>query len=254
MTTRQKIFYRLVMQRFAHDTIGRSIQVTGEGAENVPGRGAALVTPNHRCWMDPIFIAQVIKRPVQWAGIDFHFKIPVVRNIASNAGIIPISVEGGKKSRASLKIAVDILRKGRRDLVGIFPEGAANFLNPSMDEKIIRFHTGFARIALEAKVPVIPVAVVGKNEKKLVQVPGALMSVFTPLEAFSHGATLLIYEAVHIVIGKPIDLSPYYLRIVTKELLHKISSRVRSEVIRLYEKGQKHFSFFQFSKEDAEGL
>lgn len=226
------------MQKFMGDFLGENIPVTGSGTENFPRSGAALVIANHRCWLDPVFIARVVPRPIQWGGIDFHFKIPVVRRIAAEAGIIPIHVEGGKKSSESIRIASDILKKSRNDLVGLFPEGAANFLNPSDEEKIIRFHTGFARIALDAKVPVIPVAVVGKKERQIVHVPGAVVSVFTPLEAFKeHGATLLLYGSAHIEVGKPISLEKYYDKPLTKELLHRISSHARKKVIELYEKG-----------------
>lgn len=241
MTTRQKVFYKLFLQRFMGDALGRNIPLTHHGAENVPRRGAALVIANHRCWLDPIFIAQAVLRPVQWGGIDFHFKIPVVRKIAEEAGIIPINVEGGKKSSASLKIAVDILKKSRNEFVGLFPEGAANFLNPSDDEKIIRFHTGFARIVLEARVPVIPVAVVGKKERQIVHVPGGVVSMFTPLEAFQeHGATLLLYGSVHVEIGEPVSFEKYYDKPVTKELLHKMATAARKKVIALYEKGLRY--------------
>lgn len=236
MDLRQKIFYHYFIQGFMKDLLEKNIPVEAKGLENVPRRGSALFIANHRCWLDPIFISMVVSRPVQWAGIDFHFKIPVVRRICKSAGIIPVSIEGGKKSSQCIKIASDILQNQRNQLVGIFPEGVANFLNPSEDEKVIRFHTGFARIALQAKVPIIPIAVIGENEKLLLDVPGFLVHFFTPLEEFEHGAKLLIYEKVKINIGKPINLDKYYNKEIDINLLHKISSRAKREVVKLYNK------------------
>ncbi|MEW6201622.1 MAG: lysophospholipid acyltransferase family protein [bacterium] len=215
--------------------LGEAIPVTGEGVKNVPRRGAALLIGNHRCWLDPIFIAMSLPRIVNWAGVDFHFNIPVVRWFCEQAGIIPINIEGGRKSRASIKLAVETLNRSHGELVGIFPEGVANFLNPSFDEKIIRFHTGFARIALQAKVPIVPIAVIGYNEKLLTEVPGFVVQMFTPLEKFRHGAKLLIYESVKVRIGKLFTLEKYYDREITKDLLHEISARAREIVIGLYE-------------------
>ncbi|MEW5946163.1 MAG: lysophospholipid acyltransferase family protein [bacterium] len=235
MNLRQLVFYKLTIQGYMKRVLGRTIPVEGWGEWNVPRRGAALLIANHRCWLDPIFIAMVMSRQVNWAGVDFHFNIPAVRWFCEQAGIIPISVEGGKKSRASLKIAVEILERKRGELVGIFPEGVSNFLNPSMDEKIIRFHTGFARIALEAKVPVVPIAVIGHGEKLIAEVPGFVVGWFTPLERFRHGAKMLIYESVTVNIGAPFTLEEYYDRGITKETLREISGRARDTVIRLYE-------------------
>ena len=235
MNTRQKLFYKLTIQGLMKNILGASIPVTGEGVRNVPRRGAALLIGNHRCWLDPIFIAMVLPRPVNWAGVDFHFNIPLVHWFCEQAGIIPINIEGGRKSRASLKLAVDILNKSPGELVGIFPEGVANFMNPSTDEKIIRFHSGFARIALQAKVPIIPVAVIGYNEKLFTEVPGIAMRVVTPLESFKHGAKLLIYESAKVRIGKVFTLEKYYGKEITIDLLHEISARAREIVIGLYE-------------------
>lgn len=216
-------------------TIGRAIPVRGQGHEHVPKRGRALVVANHRCWIDPVFISFEVPRIIQWAGIDFHFKIPLVARVAKEAGIIPLPVEGGRKSRKALKQAAAILRRNFNHLVGIFPEGTANFLNPSKEEKIVRFHTGFARIALEARVPILPVAIKGYGEKALARVPGALVRPFTPLEQFRDGASLIIYQEAVVNIGKLMPIEPYLNRPVDKELLHGMATDARSSVKRLYD-------------------
>ena len=235
MNLRQKFFYRVGIQGAIKSMLNRNIPVVGEGGENVPRTGGALVVANHRCWLDPLFVAAAIRRPIAWGGADFHFNMPMVRWFANEAGIIPIAVQGGKKSKASLKMAVDILNNYPNQLVGLFPEGVANFVNPSFDEKIIRFHTGFARIALEARAPVIPVAVVGHNERLLAEVPGEVMKLFTPVERMQHGAKMIIYESVSVNVGEPISLEQYHGREIDAHLLHEICRTVRRRVITLYD-------------------
>lgn len=235
MDLRQRVFYKVGFQWFMKNVLGTAIPVGGEGAENVPKKGAALIIGNHRCWLDPIFIAMIVKRPVNWAGVDFNFNIPVVKWFAEQAGVISLNIQGGRKSRVALKQAIDILEKKRAELVGIFPEGVSNFFNPSPDEKIIRFHTGFARIALEARVPIVPVAVVGLGEKLIADVPGALVGLFTPLEIAKHGAKMIIYDAVKVRVGKPFMLEKYYEQEVTKEMLREISNKAKGVMTGLYD-------------------
>jgi len=55
-----------------------------------------------------------------------------------------------------LKVAIEIL--GQNKIVAIFPEGYI-----SKNGTLGRFKSGVARLALEAKVPIIPVAIVGSN-------------------------------------------------------------------------------------------
>lgn len=235
MTFRQKLFYRFFWQGFSRRLLEHVVPVSGVGTENVPPKGNYLVISNHRCWLDPVFISFVIPRPIQWAGIDFHYKMPVVRQIARASGMIPVNVEGGRRSRQSLKMAARLLKEEKDLLVGIFPEGASNFLNPSK-EKIIRFHTGFARIALEAKVDLIPVAVKGYGEEELMAVPGSIVQLFTPVEAFKQGVHLLIYKEAFVNIGPPISMNPYLHREVNIDLLHEMSARARAVIKDLYDR------------------
>lgn len=232
MTFREKVFYRIIWQALSRQLLKEALPVRGVGAERVPPGGSYLVVANHRCWLDPVFISQVVRRPIQWAGVDFHYKMPLVSRIAKASGLIPISVEGGKRSRQQLKLAAEILKK-KGALVGIFPEGVANFLNPS-PEKIIRFHTGFVRIALQARVSCIPIAVKGYGEEEVVEVPGRLLKLFTPLEIFQKGVHLIVYSEAVVHIGQPVSLASYFDQPVEKALLYHIAEKLRQEVLSLY--------------------
>jgi len=117
-------------------------------------------------------------------------------------GQIPIDRSGGKASEASLNTGLQVL--GRGDLLGIYPEGTR-----SPDGRLYRGRTGIARMAMEAKVPVVPVIMVDTDT------------------AMPIGQRLPRVVRVGIVIGEPLDFSRYagmendryILRSVTDEIM-----------------------------------
>jgi len=228
------MFYRLSFRGLSRLITENIIPAEADGVDNVPTDRSALVVCNHRCWIDPFFLARFIRKPIHFMGLDMHFNIPGVRRFCDNVGMISVNIEGGSKSKACIDKAVEILTGESPELVGIFPEGVSNFLNPSEDPRVIRFHTGFARIALQAKVPVVPCAVVGYGEHQLMDVPGPLIGVVTSLEQFKHGAKLLIYDSVKVVIGEPLEFVEYYDREIEKNILYEISSNVKDIILDMY--------------------
>jgi 1-acyl-sn-glycerol-3-phosphate acyltransferase len=61
----------------------------------------------------------------------------------------------------------------REEAIMVFPEGSRGFIKPfSQRYKLQRFGTGFARLALQTKTPIVPVGIVGSEE----QSPGLLDS------------------------------------------------------------------------------
>jgi 1-acyl-sn-glycerol-3-phosphate acyltransferase len=66
--------------------------------------------------------------------------------------------------RASMRNALDLCERG--DLVGVFPEGLRGVGKPYRERyRLTNFgRGGFVRLARTAKVPIIPVAIVGAEE------------------------------------------------------------------------------------------
>jgi 1-acyl-sn-glycerol-3-phosphate acyltransferase len=121
------------------------------------------------------------------------------------ANVIPVRRESTSGAEAALQAGVQALREGR--LVGIFPEGTR-----SPDGRLYRGKTGVARMALEARVPVIPVAILGTFEAmpydRKVPKPGRVEVRFgEPLRFDRHYAT-------------PTDR--FVLRSVTDEIMYEI--------------------------------
>ncbi|GAA1523872.1 1-acyl-sn-glycerol-3-phosphate acyltransferase [Microbacterium ginsengiterrae] len=191
------------------------------GRGNVPRNGAAILASNHLSVSDSIFLPLLIDRPMSFLAKSDYFtgrglKGWATKNFMKATGQIPIDRSGGKASEASLNTGLQVL--GRGDLLGIYPEGTR-----SPDGKLYRGRTGIARMALEAKVPVIPVIMVETDT------------------AMPIGRTIPRVVRVGIVIGEPLDFSRYagmendryILRSVTDEImvaLHRLGQQQYDDV------------------------
>lgn len=128
------------------------------GGENVPRKGGAVLASNHLSFVDSIFLPLKVKRPVTFLAKSDYFtgkglKGALIRWFFKSTGQLPIDRSGGKASEDSLNTGLGVLE--RELLLGIYPEGTR-----SPDGKLYRGRTGIARMILEARVPVVPVAMI----------------------------------------------------------------------------------------------
>ncbi|TDL43199.1 lysophospholipid acyltransferase family protein [Microbacterium oleivorans] len=177
------------------------------GRSNIPASGAAIIASNHLSVSDSIFLPLMIDRSMSFLAKSDYFtgtglKGWATRVFMQGTGQIPIDRTGGKASEASLNTGLQVL--GRGDILGIYPEGTR-----SPDGKLYRGRTGLARMALTARVPVIPVVMIGTDE-------------VMPI-----GRSIPRVGRVGMVIGEPLDFSRFYgmesdrfvLRSVTDEIM-----------------------------------
>lgn len=117
--------------------------------------GAKLFVSNHPTTTDPFFLGLLTKEPMRIMVTANAFEVPVFRNYLLNAGHIPVD-RGKGKGKATIGKAVEYLNQGKS--VGIFPEGS---LSPEVNGRfdVLPARSGAARIALQAKKPVIPVGI-----------------------------------------------------------------------------------------------
>jgi 1-acyl-sn-glycerol-3-phosphate acyltransferase len=132
-------------------------RVRVEGAERVPRAGAVIVAPNHRSFLDSIFIPLVIPRRVTFVAKADYFDSWKTKWFFNALGQIPIRREGGSASERALASAMDVLREG--GVFGIYPEGTR-----TRDGQLHKGHTGVARLALRSGAPIIPVGLIGTDE------------------------------------------------------------------------------------------
>jgi len=150
------MLYDFMKWRVGAPVVRHVLRPKVEGLDRIPKTGAALLVGNHTSAGDTYPVTILVRRRIYFPGKKalFTAKNPKGRLLAfvlRFAGQVPIDPQGGASSHGSLDILVDLLRGG--EMVGIFPEGTR-----SPDGRMYRFHTGVARLALTAGVPVIPMA------------------------------------------------------------------------------------------------
>ena len=192
------------------------------GMENIPTTGAAILASNHLSFSDSIFLPLQTRRPVVFLAKSEYFtgrgiKGALTRWFFKSTGQLPIDRSGGKASEASLNTGLGVLEQG--SLLGIYPEGTR-----SPDGRLYRGRTGIARMVLEAKVPVIPVAMIDTEKVQPI------------------GQTMPRIRRIGIVVGAPLDFSRFdgmegdriVLRAVTDEIMYELRKLSGQEYVDLY--------------------
>jgi len=128
-----------------------------EGTENVPRHGAVILAPNHRSFLDSIFIPLIVPRRVTFVAKADYFDSWKTAWFFRGVGQIPIQREGGSASERALASAMEVLAQG--GVFGIYPEGTR-----TRDGLLHKGHTGVARLALRTGSPVVPVGLIGTDE------------------------------------------------------------------------------------------
>jgi 1-acyl-sn-glycerol-3-phosphate acyltransferase len=193
-----------------------------EGAEHVPDQGAAILASNHLSFSDSFFLPLVVPRPITFLAKSDYFTGPGIKGFFTKmffagVGQVPVDRSGGRASEAALRTGLRILDEG--SLLGIYPEGTR-----SPNGTLYRGKTGLARMAMEAKVPILPVAMIGTYE---IQPPGQLRPGL---------------RRVGIRIGRPLDFTRYeglendrfVLRSVTDEVMYELMSLSGQEYVDMY--------------------
>jgi len=116
-------------------------------------RRAYVVVANHQSMLD-IFMLSRIPREMKWVAKAELFAVPWVGWMFRISGDIPVRRSEAASGRAALARARDYLDHGMS--VIFFPEGTR-----SRDGRMLPFKPGAFKLALEAGVPVLPVAVNG---------------------------------------------------------------------------------------------
>lgn len=127
------------------------------GMDHVPASGGALLCPNHTSVLDSFFLPALLPRRITYVGKAEYMDDWKTRTLFPALGMIPIDREGGNAAERALATAQRVLEQG--ELFGIYPEGTR-----SRDGRLYRGHTGPARLALRAGVPIIPIGIRGARD------------------------------------------------------------------------------------------
>jgi 1-acyl-sn-glycerol-3-phosphate acyltransferase len=139
-----------------------TFRARGIGTENVPN-GPVILAPNHASFMDHFFTGAFIRRRVQFMGKSQMFGTGPLSWIYSHGGVFP--VRRGHHDEEAFVSAFKILERG--GAVVMYCEGGRSRTGKPADTA----RPGIGRLALEAGVPVVPVAILGsyqvRNWKRL---------------------------------------------------------------------------------------
>lgn len=213
-------------------TLGVALKIIfrprAEGARNVPKQGAAIIASNHLSFSDHFFGPLPLRRQVIFLAKSEYFTGKGLKGFISRAffsalGQIPIDRGGGAASERAMRTSLRVLADG--SLLGIYPEGTR-----SPDGRLYRGKTGVARLALEARVPVIPCAMINTFE---FMPPGQTRPNFRVRPGVRY--------------GEPLDFSRYYgmasdrraLREVTDEIMRVIEKLSGQQSVDMYAQAAK---------------
>ena len=132
-----------------------------DGLENLPSTGPFILAPNHMSNFDPVSMGYFLGDngfEVRFLAKHSLFKVPVVGPFLRWWGMIPV-LRGSDQAGDALKYAHEALVKG--DVVGIYFEGT---LTRDPGFWPMKGKTGLARLALDTRVPVVPVVQWGAQD------------------------------------------------------------------------------------------
>jgi len=165
---------RVIVKGFANICFHLLYRVDIKGLENIPKEGGAILCSNHIHALDSVLYVTRIKRMIYAMAKEELFNTRFKNWFMRAVGVFPVKRDTA--SEEAINIAIEHLNEG--DLLAIFPEGTRNGLAKGVKPK-----KGVALIALRAKVPIVPMAMLGS---------------FKP------------FTKIKIRIGEPMDFSEYY--------------------------------------------
>jgi 1-acyl-sn-glycerol-3-phosphate acyltransferase len=176
------------------------------GREHLPA-GAAVFCSNHESNLDPPVLFRALHPELHVLYKTELRRIPVLAIVFDVGGFVPIERANRDKAVASLGYGAALLRAGKSFL--IFPEGTR-----SPTGALLTFKKGGFLMAIDAQVPVVPVAIRGGRA------------------AMRKGSGIIRPVRVSVRIGPPVPTAG-----LTQNDRDVLIARVRDEVRRLLDEG-----------------
>jgi 1-acyl-sn-glycerol-3-phosphate acyltransferase len=229
---RETLLYKL-LPHFFLELMKTYFRVQVEGAENLPKRGPAVITPNHSgvSGFDAMVIHhEIIRACGRYPRVLTHhlwFLNKTTAIPAQRLGFIEATTENGMKS----------LRK--KQLVVLFPEGEyGNFKPSSKAYQLQEFKRGFVRMALANNAPIVPTLVLGAEEThvnlKRLRLTKFLRGVIIPIPLnvipLPSKWKIIFMEPIHLPYKKDSANDRELVREIAEEIQEKMQERLNEEL------------------------
>ncbi len=184
--------------------------------ERIPQTGGVVFAVNHISNVDPLAVGQFLAYSGRWPRYLAKaslFRVPLLGQVLRACGQIPVQ----RNSRAAghaLREAVTAVAAGRA--IVVYPEGTIT-LDPDLWP--MEGKTGAARIALEARCPVIPIGQWGAQEimyGKRIHLP----RLWPP-------------KTLHLLVGDPVPLDDLRAQTPTSLVLTEATDRIMTAITAL---------------------
>lgn len=217
------------VRTFIAPWVAAALGVSSEGKENIPSEGGVLIVSNQRSVWDQMVIMNEIDRFIYFFSGSRGLIAPVFKTMYRMAEVMNPLTSQAKGRKLSQEV-VSLLERG--EAVCVFPEGIESLMRPDATEEITYFRTDFAATAIEARVPLVPVAIITAGK-----FPAFLPTGVT--ETISKGggkmfSRIIPHSKVLLRVGKPIDLGAFLERSVSRKDVEIIAGKVRKIIIKLY--------------------
>jgi 1-acyl-sn-glycerol-3-phosphate acyltransferase len=187
------------------------------GMENIPADGGFITAVNHNSHVDPFAYAHFqynTGRVPRFLAKSSLFKKGFVGAVMRGTGQIPVYRET-TDALSAFRAAIDAVERG--ECVAFYPEGT---ITRDPAQWPMTGKTGAARVALQTKCPVIPVAQWGANEL---------------LPPYAKKLNLRPRKTSHVLAGPPVDLSRFYDKEMSPEILKEATEVIMAAVTRQLE-------------------
>ena len=195
-----------------------------KGIENIPKDGRFIVAPNHQSyfddWITPSIIVPCINKELHMYSNRKYFKNPIFRWYLNHHKAIPVEVYDAKDKKEinekAFQKALEYLKNN--EPICIYPEG-----HRSPDGQLQKGKLGAAKLAIAAKVPILPIGIIGSRD------------VLSKGKSFPR-----LKKIIKITIGKPIYLKQYYGKENDKTILNTATTLIMKEIGKLANLEYKH--------------
>lgn len=177
-------------------------RITVRGSENIPQTGGFILAPCHFSAIDPVVMGIGLwksGRTPRFMAKESLFRVPILGSMLRGLGQIPVDRAGQQRALGPMKAARSLAETGGGII--IYPEGS---LTRDPDLWPMRGKTGAVRMALDAKIPLIPAAHWGTA--RLMPRYSGKIKLFPP-------------TPITVLIGKPIDLTAFEGKPMDQKLL-----------------------------------